>query len=107
MANISAPKTPSAASSPSIDAAALEAKTRVFFLDAGTWLRTHWLEVLIAFAVGAALVAGLHALRRLAGRLAARDPQGAAGWASIIGRALVATIRPAWGTTAATLMNIS
>ena len=81
MANISVPK--------NIDAAAVEAKTRVFFLDASTWLRTHWLEILIAFAIGAALVAGLHALRRLAGRLAARDPQGLSGWVSIIGRALV------------------
>ncbi|HEX8388383.1 MAG TPA: mechanosensitive ion channel family protein [Sphingomonas sp.] len=66
-------------------------QTRTFLLDAGEWLRTHWLQILIAFAFGVALVLALHALRRFAGRLAERDPQGLGGWISIIGRALVKT----------------
>lgn len=89
MANTTA--APSNASEPIFDAAALQTGARTFFLDAGAWLRTHWLEVLLAFAAGAILVAALHALRRLAGRLADRDVEGPAGWVSIIGRALVRT----------------
>ena len=32
------------------------------------WLRFHWLQILIAFAVGAAIVLALHAARRLGAR---------------------------------------
>jgi small-conductance mechanosensitive channel len=78
-------------SDPIFDPVAFQAQTRTFLLDAGDWLRTHWLQILIAFAIGAALVLALHALRRFAGRLAERDPQGLGGWISIIGRALVKT----------------
>ena len=74
-----------------LDPAALQVQTRAFVRDAGAWLHTHWLQILIAIAAAALLVVALHALRRLAGRLAARDPQGPAGWVSIIGRALVKT----------------
>lgn len=60
-------------------------------IDASTlWVQTHWLQVLIAFGIGAVIVVALHAARRLGNRLCAR-PGLAAGWGIIIGRAVVRT----------------
>ncbi|MBB4085217.1 mechanosensitive ion channel family protein [Sphingomonas carotinifaciens] len=60
-------------------------------IDASTlWVQTHWLQVLIAFGIGAVIVIALHAARRLGNRLCAR-PGLAAGWGIIIGRAVVRT----------------
>jgi small-conductance mechanosensitive channel len=54
------------------------------------WLRFHWLQILIAFAVGAAIVLALHAARRLGARLCRRDKSGT-GWLTIVGRAISRT----------------
>ncbi len=79
------------AQEPLFDAGDIAVQTRGIVAASGEWLHTHWLQILIAFAIGATIVVALHGARRLAGRLAVRDPQGRAGWASIIGRALVKT----------------
>ncbi|KQU49694.1 mechanosensitive ion channel protein MscS [Sphingomonas sp. Leaf339] len=76
---------------PLIDTDGLQEHTRGLASASTVWLQTHWLQILIAFGIGAAIVLALHAARRVAGKLAARDPQGRAGWISIIGRALVRT----------------
>ena len=54
------------------------------------WLQTHWLQILIAFAVGAAIVALLFAARKLGGRLAQRSRSGK-GWAAIVGNTITKT----------------
>jgi small-conductance mechanosensitive channel len=79
------------ATEPLFDASGVTDQTRGLVTASGEWLHTHWLQILIAFAIGTAIVIALHGARRLAGRLASRDPRGRAGWASIVGRALVKT----------------
>ena len=54
------------------------------------WLQGHWLQILIAFGVGAGIVAVLHLARRLGARMCARDESGT-GWWTVIGRALAQT----------------
>jgi small-conductance mechanosensitive channel len=76
---------------PIIDTDALTDQTRGLVTASTQWVHTHWLQILIAVAIGSAIVIALHAGRRLAGKIARRDPQGRAGWVSIIGRALVRT----------------
>ncbi|MCZ3199948.1 hypothetical protein NYZ40_19520, partial [Acinetobacter baumannii] len=62
------------------------------------WLHTHWLQILIALAVGVVIVVALHGLRRLGERLCRRrDVGGVAetlvrrGWGAIVGRAIART----------------
>ena len=76
---------------PLFDVGDVADQTRGIAAASSEWFHTHWLQILIAFAIGATIVVALHGARRLAGRLAVRDPQGRAGWASIIGRAVVKT----------------
>ena len=54
------------------------------------WLQTHWLQILIALAVGALIVAVLQVARRLGTKLCERDKSGA-GWWTVVGRALAQT----------------
>ncbi len=54
------------------------------------WLQTHWLQILVALAVGTAIFLGLHGIRGLANKLCARDQTGT-GWPTIIGRAVTRT----------------
>ncbi len=79
------------AQEPLFDTSDLADQTSGLFTVSSDWLQHHWLQILIAFGIGAVIVIGLHAARRLAGRFAVRDPEGRAGWGSIIGRALVRT----------------
>lgn len=72
------------------DAETLQRQSASFFADAEAWLQNHWLEILIAFAVGAVIAVALHGLRRLAARLCTRN-EGAFGWGAVIGRAVVRT----------------
>ena len=61
-----------------------------FFAVAATWLTTHWLQVGIATAIGAAIVVVLQAARGLARRWCARH-EDAIDWRTVIVRALVRT----------------
>lgn len=54
------------------------------------WLNTHWLQILIAVAIGVGIFLILRALRGLANKLCARDPSGT-GWPTVIGRAVTRT----------------
>ena len=54
------------------------------------WLNTHWLQILIAVAVGVGVFLTLRALRGLANKLCARDPSGT-GWPTVVGRAVTRT----------------
>ena len=48
---------------PRIDAPAVRASTRDFFLSAWAWLESHWLEILIATGFGLLIVVALQGLR--------------------------------------------
>jgi len=54
------------------------------------WIGTHWLNILIAIAVGTAIVIALHAVRRLGNRLCRADRR-LGGWGVVVGRAVVRT----------------
>ncbi|TPG18843.1 mechanosensitive ion channel family protein [Sphingomonas koreensis] len=61
-----------------------------FVAATADWFQTNWLQIIIAGAVGAAIVIGLYALRRLGNRLC--KPGSATGsWTTIIGRAVTKT----------------
>ena len=82
--------TSAAAKQPIFNADALQAQTQGLITASYDWLRLHWLQILVAFAIGAIIVAALHGLRKLAERLCTRDP-GSHGWGVVIGRAVVRT----------------
>jgi small-conductance mechanosensitive channel len=79
-----------AAKPPIFDAGVFQAQTQGLLTSSVNWLRIHWLQILIAFAVGTLIVLALHGARRLAMRLCTRDT-GPTGWGTVIGRAIVKT----------------
>ncbi|NLS25780.1 Low conductance mechanosensitive channel YnaI [Sphingomonas sp. S2M10] len=70
--------------------AQIQQNAQLFVSQSRIWLEAHWLQVLIAFGIGAAIVALLHWVRRWGIKLCARKP-GITGWGSIIGRAVART----------------
>lgn len=70
---------------PTGDDLALQAQA--FFRDAGMWVHTHWLNIVIATGVAVAIFFALHMVRRWGLKLCKRG-EGAASWYSVIGRAL-------------------
>ena len=54
------------------------------------WLATHWLQILIAVAIGAVIVIALATARKL-GRKLCSTQVGIAGWGTVLGRAVVKT----------------
>lgn len=58
--------------------------------DSAAWLSTHWLQILIAAGVAAAIVIILHMLRRWGMKLC-EGSVGPAGWGTILGRAVAKT----------------
>jgi small-conductance mechanosensitive channel len=81
---------PATRATPIIDGASLGRQVHDTLVASVEWLNTHWLSILIAFAIGTVIVLGLHAARRLGKRLCDRDGSGS-GWSSILGRAVVLT----------------
>jgi small-conductance mechanosensitive channel len=65
----------------------LQAQTTSLVRESWLWVQAHWLEILIAAGVAAAIVVLLHMVRRWAVRLCERG-EGAGNWYSIIGRAI-------------------
>ena len=89
MTNATAP----AAAAPAprrITADDLRYNVEVAFRDSIAWLDDHWLQILIAVAVGTAIAFALMALRRLGRKLCDR-PMLARGWGLVIGRAISKT----------------
>jgi small-conductance mechanosensitive channel len=68
----------------------VEAQLRTLWNDGASWLSGHWLEILTAVGVAAALVVVLHVLRRWGMRLCDHQT-GPAGWGTILGRAVSRT----------------
>ena len=81
---------PKPARPPAFDTSALRAQVQGLIDASSEWLRTHWLQILIAAAAGTVIVLALHAARSLGNRLCNRD-KGATGWGTIIGRAIART----------------
>lgn len=86
MANTQAAEGTTAAAN-SLDTADLQANAQQFAASSFVWIRDHWLEVLIAIGVAAAIVALLHVVRHWGMKLCRKTP-GITGWGSIIGRAI-------------------
>ena len=53
------------------------------------WFHTHWLQILIAAAIGTGIVLGLYAARRLGRKLGNQSSQGS--WSRVFGRAVAKT----------------
>ena len=81
---------PANAQEPIFDAAELSSQTHGLIAASTEWLREHWLQILIAFAIGTVIVLGLHALRRVGEKLCDR-PHWAAGWGVVLGRTVSRT----------------
>lgn len=73
-----------------IDPDHVQSQLEVIVSTSLQWVRGHWLEVLVASAIAAAIVAGLVWLRSLGPRLARRSTSGK-GWAAVFGRAIERT----------------
>lgn len=73
-----------------LNAETFQAQLQTLWNDSIAWLGTHWLQILIAIGVAAALVLLLHWLRRWGMKLCHRSI-GPAGWGTILGRAISKT----------------
>jgi small-conductance mechanosensitive channel len=78
------------ATAPALTAADLNQQAQSLVAVSSVWLQVHWLQILIAFGIGAVIVALLFAARALGHRLCSRDT-GGTGWGTILGRAVVKT----------------
>ena len=89
MPNPAAPVT-AHATAPRLNAADVHAQLSSLIDAWVIWFHTHWLQILIAVAVGTVIVVALTALRRLGERLCRHDRR-LAGWGTVFGRALTRT----------------
>ena len=80
----------SAAKAPIIDSANVQDQLQELWASSLAWFHSHWLQILIAVAVGSGIVIGLHALRNLGARLARRSSTGK-GWPAVFGRTIMKT----------------
>lgn len=89
------PTTAAADKAPIFDSDNVQDQVRDLYVASQVWLQTHWLQILIAFAIGAVIVVALHGLRRLGARLCHRPAEGDTvlrrGWGTIVGRAITRT----------------
>ena len=79
-----------AAKKPILHAADVGVQAQDFLTASTQWIATHWLQILIATALGSAIVFALHAARGLARRWCARR-DGLIEWRVVVTRALVRT----------------
>ena len=79
-----------AARHPRITAAEVHSQTQDLVTATVAWLQSHWLQIVIASAIGAAIVVALFWLRGLGARLAKRSHTGK-GWPAVFGRAIERT----------------
>jgi small-conductance mechanosensitive channel len=82
--------TTQAAAQPLIDADGVQSQIATLVTASGDWLQGNWLRIVIAFAIGTAIVLILHGARRLGSKLCERDRTGL-GWGRIAGRAISRT----------------
>ncbi|KQS01787.1 mechanosensitive ion channel protein MscS [Sphingomonas sp. Leaf357] len=78
------------AAEPIIPAADLGTQAQSLFHVSYAWMHTHWLQIIIAGAIGTGIFLALHAGRKLGDRLC-RDSASPAGWGTVFGRAISRT----------------
>jgi small-conductance mechanosensitive channel len=91
--------TAAAAKTPIFTAGNVQSQVQDLYGASVVWLHTHWVQILIAFAIGAVIVIALHGLRKLGQRLCrprvaatvGGDALARRGWGAIIGRAITRT----------------
>jgi small-conductance mechanosensitive channel len=90
-----ATNTTTAAKAPIFDADNVQNQIGDLYVASEVWLHTHWLQILIAFAIGAVIVVALHGLRKLGQKLCGKplgtDELARRGWGTIVGRAITRT----------------
>ena len=68
----------------------VQSQVHDLYITSVVWFQTHWLQILIAAAVGTGIVLGLFWLHSLGAKLARRSTSGK-GWPAIFGRAIEKT----------------
>jgi small-conductance mechanosensitive channel len=79
-----------AAKTPIIDARNLQQQVNDLLVATTVWIQTHWLQMLIAAAIGTAIAFALFGARNLGAKLARRSETGT-GWPAVFGRAITKT----------------
>ncbi|MEN2785512.1 mechanosensitive ion channel family protein [Sphingomonas qilianensis] len=79
-----------AAAGPIIPQAEIDTQVQTLISSSYVWFQTHWLQIIIAAAIGTGIFLALHAARRLGEKLCRHDA-GATGWGTIFGRAIAKT----------------
>ncbi|MEO7170341.1 MAG: mechanosensitive ion channel family protein [Sphingomonas sp.] len=80
----------SQAKAPVLSASNVQDQAEDLFTASSIWFQTHWLQIIIAVAAAAVVVAGLMFLRQMGNKLCNLRP-GQAGWGTVFGRAIVKT----------------
>lgn len=62
-----------------------------FYTQTAAWLQEHWVRILIAAGIAAAIIVILHLVRRFSIQLCDRERPGKIGWWKVLGRTLART----------------
>jgi small-conductance mechanosensitive channel len=84
MSNTTAPK------QPIFDAGDVGNQAQGFVTASVAWIQAYWLQILIAFGIGAVIVIVLHTARRFGSKLCER-PRALNGWGIVVGKAIART----------------
>ena len=79
-----------AATKPIIPKADLDTQAQTLLDASYVWFQTHWLQIIIAGAIGTGIFLALHAARALGQRLCHEGP-GPGGWGTVFGKAIAKT----------------
>ena len=79
-----------AATKPIIPKADLDTQAQTLLDASYVWFQTHWLQIIIAGAIGTGIFLALHAARALGQRLCHEGP-GPSGWGTVFGKAIAKT----------------
>lgn len=82
--------TTSAAKQPIFDASDVGDHAQGFVTASIAWVQAYWLQILIAFGIGAVIVIVLHTARRFGSKLCER-PRALNGWGLVVGKAIART----------------
>lgn len=82
--------TTAAAKQPIFDAGDVGNQAQGFVTASFAWVQAYWLQILIAFGIGAVIVVALHTARRFGGKLCER-PRALNGWGIVVGKAIART----------------
>ena len=82
--------TTAAAKQPIFDAGDVGDQAQGFVTASFAWVQAYWLQILIAFGIGAVIVVALHTARRFGSKLCER-PRALNGWGIVVGKAIART----------------